>query len=654
MVLMVSLVAGVFVNGSRGVQQADTGSYARRLATALRTCRQQALTEGQPVAFVLPTSSGSRPHSQSYYQATGHRPRIVRSFNLANEHPRICASVPVLSGTSVIDRGAVATNGNDFNLAAWVISGNLQEDFIFCFTPDGRLLTNDLPMEDGQYHILVSAGLQYSNAAQPSGTGWGVAPSNYYQATSASSPRVLRLSPTGQVHLGSPDPAWGIAEVQSLDFLAPPAPPPNPSTVGALVPELDSVEVFPVPDPALVPPGVEALVDVDGHLTLSVVAKDSDPERNLYCTWASSGPGYASGDGPFSKPDEHQMEWDQNAGGPGLGGWVSKVEWRPPPETGDGDIFELTVQVRDENGGTASGQVGASGRVQAVAESKILFESDRDGFASIYSMLEDGSEVRRIGDPGDRYPILNSTGTFMLYANGNDLLVRPLGGEPIRLVTQAPSPAPGGPHPNPGGILPQCISQDGRRVFWSNGNNAYTALLNGIDPVTPYRLNDDPGFRDPYGDRVVHIEISPLGNKIAWSAGKDIYVGDFDPDPPVGGFYMPDIIPSHEAVPSIFAEGNPRWSPDGLTMYFSGTGNGLDPYRLTFDPTDNSCSAPVRLATSAGDDFDPVTSPDGAEILYFREVAPGNFEIFKANSDGSNVVNLSNHPNNDLRAVWGR
>ena len=149
LVLISSLVIGVLINGSRGVQQADTGSYARRMVSALRAARQKAIAEGQSVALVLPTESGSKPHSQSYNLASGHQPRITEVVNLASEHPRSCASVPVLSGDSILDRGLEPTNGEVFDLASWVISGELEEDFVFCFVPDGRLLTNDLPLRDG-------------------------------------------------------------------------------------------------------------------------------------------------------------------------------------------------------------------------------------------------------------------------------------------------------------------------------------------------------------------------------------------------------------------------------------------------------------------------------------------------------------------------
>ena len=284
LVLVASLIIGSFLYGNQGVQRADSGAYARRMMSALRACRQQAITEGQPVAFVLPSDSGSRPHSQSYYLASGHRPRVTEVTNLVGEHPNICASVPVLGENAFIDRGQEPTNGESFDLASWVITGGLEDEFVFCFTSDGRLLTNDLPLNDGEYHILVSAGLEYSGAAQPTGAGWGVGPSNYSTPTAVSSPKLISLSPNGQIDLSALDSSLNISELDSLGFQQAPAQSPTLSTPGSNAPTVESVEVFPVPDPALVPPGLEALVDVEGHLTLKVVARDQDAERKLYCT----------------------------------------------------------------------------------------------------------------------------------------------------------------------------------------------------------------------------------------------------------------------------------------------------------------------------------------------------------------------------------
>ena len=604
MSLLVALMVGVFINGSRGIQQAGTRSLADIAAATFREARQRAITEGHPVAVMLPTDGGSRPHSQGYGIIEGDVPVITSVGNFAGEYPNACLAVGLTNANAVIDRPQLALASESFDFAAWAIASGHSEDYLFCFLPDGSLVTNDLPLFDGSYQVLVSSGLRYSGASAPEGIGWGLTPS-YFQLTEGASPRRLVLSPLGEV--SSTGIETEIAKAERLDFQAAPAPLPLlPDSTSGSSPDLFSIEVFPKPDPDVIPPGVEALVDVKEHLSLRVVARDSDPERRLHCRWESDR------GGPFSRPDEHPMEWEQDADGPGVGAWVSRVEWRPPPGTEKDEVFELTAHVSDSDGGSdsakvgaLSGAAGATGRVQTIENSKIIFSSDRNGRPGIYSMLSDGSSVTFLTE--GRNAILSPLGDQIFYARNNTLYLRAIGSsEEIEIITMPPEPAYD-PHNNVtviSPVWPQAINSKGNLLAWRIGNSAYVAEFNGFSSVTPHRLNDDPGFVDSHASQGEHVDvaISPNGEYLSWDDNFHIYVAPFNEDGPV---YLPQ--PASQTINITDTElggsaaGDPAFSPDGTKLMFViDNGGQLDIGSLNFDPATGNASGLNIL------------SPDGA------------------------------------------
>lgn len=87
----------------------------------------------------------------------------------------------------------------------------------------------------------------------------------------------------------------------------------------------------------------------------------------------------------------------------------------------------------------------------------------------------------------------------------------------------------------------------------------------------------------------------------------------------------------------------PSWSPFGDQIAFS-TEVGL----FLVNPGNGS----LTQLTNHNSDAFPVWSPNGKRLL-FRSERDGNEEVYVVNSDGTGLINLSQHSSQDNRAMWG-
>ena len=88
--------------------------------------------------------------------------------------------------------------------------------------------------------------------------------------------------------------------------------------------------------------------------------------------------------------------------------------------------------------------------------------------------------------------------------------------------------------------------------------------------------------------------------------------------------------------------GTPAWSPEGTTIAFASG----DIWVISADGSNL-----VNLTEHPAPEFEPTWSPDGTRIAFTRHV-DGNDEIYVMGADGSNPVNLTNHSAHDLEPAW--
>lgn len=133
---------------------------------------------------------------------------------------------------------------------------------------------------------------------------------------------------------------------------------------------------------------------------------------------------------------------------------------------------------------------------------------------------------------------------------------------------------------------------------------------------------------------IVNYTPSTLPVRIAFSSDRDntVHVYTIKPDGTDEKTTSDD--------PAVL-DGLPSWSPDGTKIAF--TSNQADSYEIWIMNEDGSDRR--RLSRMNGWDGLPKWSPDGTRIVFSgersNEEGQKSFEIFIANSDGSNVINLT-------------
>ena len=223
-----------------------------------------------------------------------------------------------------------------------------------------------------------------------------------------------------------------------------------------------------------------------------------------------------------------------------------------------------------------------------------------------------------------------------------------------------------------------CVSPGGAEiVFYSNDTGGYEAYImnldgSGVFQVTDFPGKDGPTSWSPDGKRILFYS-EQTGNRDIFTINRDgtgLFQVTNDPAFDAYGFYSPDgerIVFSSErggkmnlwivnvdgTNPVQLTKGPgpdycPTWWPNGKILYKIKEGSDYFVYQINADGTGNE-----KLFTPAATANPSEYSPDGTKILYSAKGTGSTDDVWIANADGSNPINITNDPaRHQTNASW--
>lgn len=585
------VIAGLIIvmgllNTRSATQTAEARGLAEELTEELKAARRLAITKRHPVAVAFATGNGSTAHFQGFYLLEGHdKPQITGGRRFNGDYKNAFAFVgqwPVTAGQSTSrDPVRFDGNGSDFQPSSW--QAPHPQDYLFIFLPSGHLTTNGLPNYAGRYHILVSEGLATSGSGAPGGS----YPTNlnYFSPAEVSSVHTIELSSGGGIRMvpGVPD---GIVSSRpdSIPTSAPP-PPPLPAD-GNADPVLLSASSDPLPID--LPSGAAAVIPPEGYLTLRLQIAEPDGHPPL-CKWTA-------GSGSFSSKEPTRMEWDSE-----LGCWVSEWVWTPPVNAPEGTEYTLAFEVTDGHGGSVSGQLGTTGKVQLAQDGLICFtHSQPDGAYEIGIIHPDGVNMRLATPPGDSHENF-----FPSWSKGGNQIA--------------------------------CYGED------LDDPGVYESLYvvnrdgSGLKTLHTITWSDNQSFLPwDYWYNDIGPAWSPDGTRIAYSVADD---NNFSAE--IWVINADGSGKTRLTNPGADVEDyNPTWSPNGNRIAFHREKWNTDRCNIFIVNSDGT--GLTNITSGGGADtynYDPDFSPDGSKIVYGHEtISTEELRLMNPNGSGQQTL----------------
>jgi len=99
---------------------------------------------------------------------------------------------------------------------------------------------------------------------------------------------------------------------------------------------------------------------------------------------------------------------------------------------------------------------------------------------------------------------------------------------------------------------------------------------------------------------------------------------------------------------------NPLWTADGTKIIYEAesVGQAIDDTFELWTMNPDGTGKTILYANGKPEDIPRGVHPDGSQIVV-QSNETGNADIFKLNADGTDKVNLTNHPAGDAWPRWG-
>ncbi len=263
----------------------------------------------------------------------------------------------------------------------------------------------------------------------------------------------------------------------------------------------------------------------------------------------------------------------------------------------------------------------------------IVFTCSRGDFNQICMIRADGQNLQLLTNTAfahNYYPAFAPGGQMVVFAsnrNGTfDLYLLILESGSLSQLTN-----------RIGNVLSPSFSPDGQKVVFANRAGEGPTSIWVID-----KGGANPKLLYPALNNVVAVAWSPDGATIAYAMSVD-QPNEFQI------FLMDADGRNHRRISQglLGIGGSLAWSPDSrFLLIFAGPPGDKDIYRIEV-ATGNY----LRL-TSGGNNTAASYSPDGAQIVFNSLRNDGQADLYTMNADGSNLRQLTTHPEPDWQPRW--
>lgn len=416
---------------SPAANKASTRGMALSIVDEFRSARQLAISSGQPVAVGIPTDGGANPHGASLYRIKGwNTPYVTWSIGFSGDYPSCTFAAANWGGAAGPNTVTVPATSKFFSfdqaaLMEW-LPDNTEQDYIFCYLPDGSLITNNLPVVEGAYAVVVAENANFG----------GAAPSNV-TATSGENPITLLISPAGGVQMRT-----GPTTLPRGGGTANPSTP-KPRTQVTGIEEIVLSDIIVRPNPTGLPG--EGVCVPGQYVTLEIFAY-SPQGVSLFANWTHTA-GSATGNmGQFTYPDGQgtallgeadRMEyipahkipvgpdapvWSQDPPPPGAGIFRAQWSWTVPITSQELDEYNVTVNVQNATADAVIRNPKPPLKMNPAPDGRLLVErfDPVQGIWQLWRMNPNGTGAKRISPQGvqEIMPTVDRQGNLLALIQG--------------------------------------------------------------------------------------------------------------------------------------------------------------------------------------------------------------------------------------------
>ncbi|MCD4783299.1 MAG: hypothetical protein K8T10_05630 [Candidatus Eremiobacteraeota bacterium] len=664
--LLMILVAFGAPSLEKGKRQATTRAAAMTLVEDLRAARQRAMDTQTPIAVIIPSDGAKTAHANGYYIMEGFsNPKITKSVSWKERYPSSYIFVgfwDLTSGTNTITQPKPHANDFRIDMQEWGGDRKDKEDYVFLFTPRGTVKTNGLPNFDGNFHIAVTRGIDYTFPAPIAGDGTVVAldkavgggssiskgrsgietafvdPVSTGKVNKAwMSSYTITVTPLGDVSLDGGLLKWsGTFETGNppgglMSNPSPAEPPLLSQTGGNKDPVILEVEILPHPMPKILTTtfsGADATSHVKFHNTLVIKARDIDGDdlfASVTCTRDPNTPAAPDSGWTFSVPvikdvpmrrtklDFHSgsvPEYEVMEPSNDENTHTLSVDWKSPPDSNSPHRYKIKVTVVDEKGGETdlTKSLGKDALViEILPRDVIAYTRGSD----ICLMTPDGSVQRNITQNiswGVSFAAISPDCSKIALMGKGEVCVMNIDGSNLKQVTNMGITHPSQPNWSP------C----GTKILFGSHKRIYLINADGSHPDTGAALTPKDLTRSDYGTGDDWPRFSPDGEWISFGSDR------FSEDPP----YPPKIMVMDTNGNKIHAlssyphhDHHSTWSPDGRYIVYNRYGAvppSTDPdilWRIEIDwsgPYPKPKGPAERICAG----WEPCFSPDGTRLIF--------------------------------------